>query len=48
MDEDNGMERGLGGEKDLRLGETRRHLLGGDVGVETGKAYRSLTGESLR
>ena len=48
MDEEDGKDRGLGGEKDLTLGNVRRHLLGGDVGAEMGKAYRSLTGKSLR
>ena len=47
MDEEDGKDRGLGGEKDLTLGNVRRHLLGGDVGAEMGKVYRSLTGKSL-
>ena len=48
MDEEDGKDRGLGGEKDLPLGNMRRHLLGADVGAEMGKVYRSLTGKSLR
>jgi len=48
VDEEDGMDRGLGGEKDLRLGDAKRHLLGDDVGAEMGKVYSSLIGESLR
>lgn len=48
MDEEDGMERCLGGEKGLRLCDPRRPLLGDDVGAETGKVCRSLTCKSLR
>lgn len=48
VEEEDGMDRGLGGEKDLRLGDAKRHLLGDDVGAEIGKVYSSLIDESLR